>query len=110
MTLLLTLLLTLCILFGVEVEWTDIHLNEKNIIAMQQYDTLFYALEKQWQKELINSSHNKSCLVPMNTDPNYYPRALQDKTLSGCTSAYPEITINTLIEDDGNHRYRINIS
>lgn len=111
MPLLITLLITLCMLFGIEVEWTHTHLNEKNIIANQQYDTLFYTLEKQLPKNLASVSFNtySACLVPINPDPNYYSDALRNKTLSGCVTSNQEISMNSIIEDWGDYRYRLTV-
>lgn len=111
MPLLIILLITLCMLFGVEVEWTHTHLNEKNIIAHQQYDTLFYTLEKQLPINLTSVDFGTylACLVPINSDPNYYPNALREKALSGCVTSHQEISINSIIEDWGDYRYRLTL-
>lgn len=97
MTLLLSLLMGLLVVFALGAEWLNIHLNEKNLATIRQHDALFYTVDHYAQQ--ILTTDFTSCLLNASTDPNHYPQELP--THSFCTAQTEHISLNYAIEDLG---------
>lgn len=98
MALLLSLLISFLIAFALSIELLNVNLNEKNISATHQYDTLFYTIERKMQQWIMQPQYYSACLVP-ESDPNNYPEQLVHKTISGCFQENNAILLHFIVED-----------
>ena len=95
MTLLISLLISICLLFTVETEWLHIHLSQKRLTYTQQNDDLFYATEDALNLIVKSINQYSQCTILWNPDPNYYT---QYPSSSACKITYKNLQFLFTIE------------